>query len=322
MKAAVYRTYGPPEVVGIEDVERPIPAHDEVLVRVVASTLCTADWRLRKPDPPLVGWVMNGFPHPTKIQILGMEFAGTVDSMGRNVTVSKTGDRVFGATWKFGAHADYVAVPERSIARMPESVTFKEAAALPYGGTSALYFLKQAGILAGQRVLIYGASGSVGTAAVQLAKYFGADVTGVCSTANLQLVSSLGADEVIDYTKNDFSKCSRIYDVVHDTVGKSGLRRGMRALRRGGVYILPGPVWAGPEAAVGAVWAKTTGACRIIGGVARAGVTALHFIAELVETGKFKPVIDRCFALTEIAEAHRYAETGHKKGNVVIAVAE
>ncbi|HUE85387.1 MAG TPA: NAD(P)-dependent alcohol dehydrogenase [Vicinamibacterales bacterium] len=194
MKAAVYRRYGPPEVVRIEDVEKPVPLDDEVLVRIIASTLCTGDWRLRRPDPLPVGWFMNGFPRPKRIRILGMEFAGTIDSIGKNVTGLKVGDRVFGASWRFGAHAEYACVPaEGSIAKMPYNASFEEAAAIPYGGASALYYLKSAGVKSGQRVLIYGASGSVGTASVQLAKYFGASVTGVCSTASLEVVKSLGA---------------------------------------------------------------------------------------------------------------------------------
>jgi NADPH:quinone reductase-like Zn-dependent oxidoreductase len=320
MKAAVYRTYGPPEVVGIEDVEKPAPLDDEALVRIGASTLCTADWRLRKPDPLPVGWFMNGFPRPKRIKILGMEFAGTVDSIGKNVTGLKVGDRVFGASWRFGAHAEYACFPERSIAKIPHNASFEEAAAIPYGGTSALYFLKRAGVKAGQKVLIYGASGSVGTASVQLAKYFGASVTGVCSTASVGLVKSLGAADVIDYTKDDFSNAGRIYDVIHDTVGKSGFSRSMHAIKRGGVYILPGPVWVGLEGALGAIWAKMTGSCKVIGGVAQGGVPALDFLAKLVDTGEFRPVIDRCYPLASIAEAHRYAEAGHKKGNVVITI--
>jgi NADPH:quinone reductase-like Zn-dependent oxidoreductase len=320
MKAAVYRKYGPPEVVRIEDVEKPAPLDGEVLVRISASTLCTGDWRLRRPDPRPVGWFMNGFPRPKRIRILGMEFAGTVDSMGKSVTGVTVGDRVFGASWRFGAHAEYACFPDRSIAKIPNTVSFEEAAAIPYGGASALYFLRRAGVKAGHKVLIYGASGSVGTAAVQLAKYFGASVTGVCSTANVGLVKSLGAADVIDYTKDDFSDAGRIYDVIHDTVGKSGFWRSMHALKRGGVYVLPGPVWAGLESALGAIWAKMTGSCKVIGGVAQGGVPALDFLATLVETGKFRPVIDRCYPLASIAEAHRYAEAGHKKGNVIVTI--
>jgi NADPH:quinone reductase-like Zn-dependent oxidoreductase len=320
MKAAVYRRYGPPEVIRIEQIEKPVPADDEVIVRIVASTVCTADWRARQPDPALLGWVMNGFPRPKKINVLGMEFAGTIDAIGRDVTRFKVGDRVFGATGlRFGAHAEYARVPQDGdcMTRMPNNASFGEAAAIPYGGT-ALGFLRAAGIKAGQRVLIYGASGSVGTAAVQIAKHFGAHVTGVCSTANVRLVRSLGADAVIDYTRDDFSKAGPIYDIVHDTVDKSGFWRSLRALKRGGAYVMIGP---GLVPLSGGLWAKVTGAGKVIGIMPRFGVTELDYLKELVERAKFRPVIDRHYPLTQIAEAHRYAQAGHKKGNVVIDVA-
>jgi NADPH:quinone reductase-like Zn-dependent oxidoreductase len=321
VKAAVYRKYGPPEVVQIEEVEKPVPADNEVLLRIVASTVSAADWRLRRPDPLPVGWFMNGFPRPKKINILGMEFAGTVDSIGKDVTRFKAGDRIFGLTWRFGGHAEYACLSQDlTVTKMPDSATFEEAAAIPFGGISALHFLKRAGIKAGQKVLIYGASGSVGTAAVQLAKHFGAHVTAVCSTANLGLVRSLGADEVIDYTKDDFSRAGRVYDIIHDTVGKTHFARSVRALKRDGAYIDAGP---GLSRVFGGLWARLTGAGRVkvIGAVAQGGVPALDFLKELVENGEFRPVIDRRYPLVDIAEAHRYAEAGHKKGNVVINIA-
>lgn len=317
MKAAVYRKYGPPEVIQIEEVDKPIPADNEVLVRVVASTVCAADWRLRKPDPLPVGWLMNGFPRPRKINILGMEFAGTVDSTGKEVTRFNVGDRVFGMTgFRFGTHAEYARLfQNRGLTIMPYNASFEEAAVIPFGGISALHFLRKAGIDAGQEVLIYGASGSVGTAAVQLAKHFGARVTAVCSTANVGLVKSLGADAVIDYTKDDFSKAGRVYDIIYYTVGESSFVRKMRALKRGGVLVEAGP---GLSSVFGGLWAKVTGAGTVIGAVAQGDVPELDFLRELVERGEFRPVIDRRYSLSEIAEAHRYAETGHKKGNVVI----
>jgi NADPH:quinone reductase-like Zn-dependent oxidoreductase len=318
MKAAVYREYGPPEVIQIEEVERPVPANNEVLVRIVASTVCTADWRGRRPDPAVLGWLMNGFPRPKRINVLGMELAGTVDSTGKDVTRFKVGDRVFGFTgFRFGAHAEYAGIPEDYLARMPNNTSFAEAAAIPYGGT-ALGFLRAAGIKPGQEVLIHGASGSVGTAAVQLAKHFGARVTAVCSTTNIALVKSLGADEVIDYTKDDFSKGGRRYDVIHDTVDKSGFWRSIRALKRGGVFVMVGP---GPTPILGGLWTKITGAGRVIGIMPRFGVEELEFLRDLAEHGKFRPVIDRHYPLADIAEAHRYAEGGHKKGNIVIDIA-
>src|SRR5687767_9478667 len=185
MKAAVYREYGPPEVVRIEDVPKPAAGDGEVVVRIVASTLCTADWRLRRPSPAPMGWVFNGFRRPKKIHVLGMEFAGTVDAMGKGVTQFKGGERVFGASWRFGSHAEYACFPERSLALIPEGVGFAEAAAIPYGGLTALHFLKLARIKAGDNVLVRGASGCVGSAVVQIAKHFGARVTGMCSSANV-----------------------------------------------------------------------------------------------------------------------------------------
>jgi NADPH:quinone reductase-like Zn-dependent oxidoreductase len=320
MKAAVYRKYGPPEVVQIEEVEKPSPEGNEFLLRIVASTVCAADWRLRKPDPPPVGWFMNGFPRPKKINILGMEFAGTVDLIGKDVTRFKVGDRVFGLTWRFGGHAEYARLSQDlAVTKMPYNVSFEEAAAIPFGGISALHFLENAGIKEGQKVLIYGASGSVGTAAIQIAKYFGAHVTAVCSSANVGLVKRLGADEVIDYMKDDFSKAGRIYDIIHDTVGKTHFARSMQALKRGGVYIDAGP---GMSSVFGLGWARLSGAgkIKVIGTVAQGGVPELDFLSELIKNGEFRPVIDRRYPLADIAEAHRYAEAGHKKGNVIINI--
>lgn len=318
MKAAVYRVYGSPAVLQIEEVDKPVPADDEVLVRIIASTVSAADWRLRKPEPFFVGWFMNGFPKPKKVHILGMEFAGTVDAIGSRVTRFQVGDRVFGLTWRYGAHAEYALRPhDGTLTKMPNNASFEEAAAIPFGGISALYFLKQARIKSGHKVLIYGASGSVGTAAVQIAKHFGAHVTAVCRTTNWGLVKSLGADEVIDYTKDDFSKGGRVYDIIYDTVGKGSFWQSMRALKRPGIKIEAGP---GLESILGGVWAKFTGAGKVIGGVAKGGIPALEFLKELFEKGELRAVIDRRFPLADIAEAHHYAESGHKKGNVVIQI--
>jgi NADPH:quinone reductase-like Zn-dependent oxidoreductase len=319
LKAAVYRRYGPPDVLQIEDVEEPVPKDNEVLVRIVATTVCAADWRLRKADPFFIRF-MNGLWRPKKIPTLGMEFAGKVESVGKAVTHFAIGDEVFGATgFKFGAYAEYVCVPEgRTLAIKPDNITHEEAAAVWFGGISALHFLRKAKIQAGQKVLIYGASGSVGTFAVQLAKHFGAQVTGVCSAANLDLVKSLGADEVIDYTRDDFSKAGRIYDIVLDTVGKSGFRRSMKSLKRGGFYVLvAGPLWS---SWFGGMWAAATGAGKVVSGIASGGPEAQTFLKGLIEVGKLRTVIDRCYPLEQIAEAHRYVEAGHKKGNVIVNI--
>jgi NADPH:quinone reductase-like Zn-dependent oxidoreductase len=321
VKAAVYSRYGPPDVLEIKDVEKPVPGNDEVLVRVRASTVCAADWRMRKADPFIVRF-MNGLWSPKKIHILGIEFAGVVESVGKAVTGFREGDQVFGATgFNFGAHAEYVRVPQRGVAIKPVNMTFEEAAAVLFGGVSALCFLRRAKIEPGQKVLVYGASGSVGVFAVQLAKHFGARVTAVCSTANLQLVKSLGADDVVDYTQDDFSAAGRIYDVVFDAVGKSGFARSLRSLKRGAFYVRVGPS-GGALSLVGdtlrGLWISMTGAAKIIGGIASAAPGDLGFLKDLIEAGKLRTVIDRRYPLHDIAEAHRYTEAGHKKGHVVV----
>ena len=319
MKAAVYTRYGPPDVVHIAEVEKPAPKDNEILVRVRATTVCAADWRLRSADPFLVR-LMNGLFKP-KINVLGAEFSGVVESVGKNVTRFRAGDDVFGSPgFKFGAHAEYVCVTESALVMKPSTVTHEEAAAVLFGGISALHFLRRANVQAGQKVLVYGASGSVGVFAVQLAKHFGAHVTGVCSTANLEMVKSLGADDVVDYTTDDFSRAGRVYDVIVDTVGKSGFARSVTSLKRGGSYVLvavPRPLF---EAARGSMLAAITGSAKVIGGVARVAEGDLSFLAGLIENRKLRTVIDRLYPLEQIVEAHRYAEAGHKKGHVVIVI--
>ncbi len=321
MRAAVYTRYGPPEVLSIEEVKKPVPRDNEVLVRVHGATVCAADWRMRKADPFLIRF-MNGFRAP-KIHILGTEFAGTVESTGKTVTRFRVGDQVFGSTgFKFGTHAEYVCVPEDgSIAVKPVNMPLDEAAAILFGGVSALHFLRKAKVQAGQEVLIYGASGSVGVFAVQLAKHFGAHVTAVCSAANLDMVKSLGADEVVDYTTEDFSKAGRVYDVVFDTVGKSGFSRSLKCLKRGGAYVLvggSGRLSSIFELVFRGMFVSLTGAARVISGVARSAPGDQSFLKGLIEAGKLRTVIVRRYPLDEIAEAHRHAEAGHKKGHVVV----
>src|SRR5438477_4351557 len=325
MKAAVFTRYGPPDVLEIKDVAKPVPGNNEVLVRIHATTVCEADWRLRKADPFIVR-LMNGLWSP-RIQILGMELAGKVESVGKAVTRFREGDHVFGATgFKFGAHAEYACLPQDGLLEIkPANMTFEEAAAVPFGAVTALHFLRKAKIQAGQKVLVYGASGSVGVFAVQLAKHFGAHVTGVCSTANLDLVKSLGADEVIDYTREDFSTAGPVYDIVFDTVGKSGFARSLKSLKRDGFYVVIAPS-GGLASVVGdilrGIWMSMTGAAKVIGGMARAAPGDLAFLKGLIESGKLRTVIDRRYSLDEIAEAHRHAEAGHKKGHVVILLAQ
>ena len=322
MKAAVYRRYGPPEVVQIKNVEKPVPKDNEVLVRIHATTVSAADWRMRRAVP-FIARFMNGLWGPKKIHILGMEFAGKIESAGKAVSRFGAGNEVFGSTgFKFGAHAEYVCLPEGALLTIkPVNMTFEEAAAVLFGGMSALHFLRKAKIQTGQNVLVYGASGSVGVFAVQLAKHFGARVTGVCSTANLDLVKSLGADEVVDYTREDFSRAGRVYDIVFDTVGKSGFSRSLKSLKRGGFYVRVGG--SGRLSSIlgdilRGMLISITGVAKVIGGVARGNGGDLSFLKGLIEAGKLRTVIDRRYSLDEIAEAHRHAEAGHKNGHVVI----
>ena len=324
MKAAVYTRYGPPDVLEIKDVEKPVPGDHEVLVRIHATTVCAADWRLRRADPFIVRFI-NGLWGPRRIHILGMEFAGEIESVGKAVTRFGKDDQVFGATgFKFGAHAEYVCLSEGALlAKKPANMTFEEAAAVLFGGVTALHFLRKAKIKPGQKVLVYGASGSVGVFAVQLAKNFGARVTGVCSSANLDLVRSLGADEVVDYTRDDFSRAGPIYDIVFDAHGKSGFSRSLKSIKRGACYVRVGPS-GGMLSFLGDIlrgmWISLTGAAKVIGGVTRSAVEDLAFLKELIEAGKLRTVIDKRYSLDEIAEAHRHAEAGHKKGHVVIVL--
>jgi NADPH:quinone reductase-like Zn-dependent oxidoreductase len=324
MRAAVYTRYGPPDVVQIKVVEKPVPKDNEVLVRIHATTVCAADWRLRKADPFFIR-LMNGLTRPKKINVLGMEFAGTVESVGKTVTRFHAGDQVFGSTgFKLGAHAEYLCLPQDgALATKPNNMTPEEAAAVLFGAISALHFLRKARIQAGQNVLIYGASGSVGVFAVQLAKHFGTHVTGVCSTANLDLVKSLGADAVVDYTRDDFSKAGRVYDIVLDTVGKSGFSRSLRSLKRGGSYARvggSGRLLSILGGMLRGMWVSLTGAAKVISGVARGTAEDQSFLKGLIEAGKLQTVIDRRYSLDQIAEAHSYAEAGHKRGHVVIVL--
>ncbi len=322
MKAVICTKYGPPEVLELKDVEKPVPKDNEILIKVHATTVTSADIRIRGFRVPLSFWlparIALGFRSP-KIDILGAELAGEIESVGKDVKKFKTGDQVFAYPGHHGGgYAEYTCMGgDSAIAKKPKNLTYEEAAAVPFGGNTALHFLKQADIRDGQKVLIYGASGSVGTYAVQLAKYFGAEVTGVCSTSNIELVKSLGADMVIDYTKEDFSKNGEIYDVIFDTVGKSSISDCMKSLQKEGIYL---QAVATPTTSLRMRWASIRNSKTLIGGTAVPKAENLNFLKELVETGDIKPVIDRKYPLEQIVEAHRYVDKGHKKGNVVITV--
>ncbi len=325
MKAVVCTGYGPPEVLQLQEVEKPVPADNEILVKVRATTVTAGDVRIRGFSVPILFWLpfrmQVGLLRP-KDPILGVEFAGDVEALGKDVTRFKEGDRVFGTPpWmRFGTYAEYLCVPEDDmVASKPANLTYEEAAAVPFMGLGALYFLREGNIQSGDRVLIYGASGSLGTNAVQLAKHFGAEVTGVCSTKNLEMVKSLGADRVIDYTKEDFAASGEIYDVVFEAVGKSSFSACIQSLKEGGVLLTANP---GLSDMVRAKWTSMRSSKKVIGGTAHTSPQDLMFLKELVEAGKLRPVIDRRYPLEQIVEAHRYVDTGHKKGNVVITVAQ
>ena len=328
MKAIVWTKYGPADVLQLQEVEKPTPKDKEVLIRIHATTVTAGDCELRDLKLPILFRlpmrIYVGLIKPTRITILGMEFAGEIESVGRDVTRFRQGDQVFGATgFGMGAYAEYICLPEEPEAmegvliKKADNISYEEVAAVPIGGLEALHFLRKANIQSGQKVLVFGAGGSIGTFAVQLAKSFGAEVTGVDSTGKLDTLRSIGADHVIDYTQQDFTQNGQTYDVIFDVVGRSSFSRCIRSLTQNGRYLLANP---GLSQMMRAPWTSMSSSKKVIFGAASHKTEDLIFLKELIEAGKIKPVIDRRYPLEQIVEAHRYVETGQKKGNVVITL--
>jgi NADPH:quinone reductase-like Zn-dependent oxidoreductase len=322
MKAVVQTKYGPPDVLQVQEVEKPLPKDDEILIKIHATSVTAAHCAIRKG--PISGRLVTGLTKP-KNPTPGTDLAGEVEAVGQDVKRFRKGDPVFGSTdLGFGSYAEYICVPEDDVlALKPANMNYEQAAAILEGATTALAFLRDKGhIQSGHRVLINGASGGIGTAAVQLAKHFGAHVTGVCSTANVDMVKSLGADEVIDYSQEDFTQNEQTYDIIFDTVGKSSYARCKDSLKRDGVYLSP---VLGLPILLQMLWTSKIGSKKAI--ITLTGLRPasekkkdLAFLKEFVEAGKLRAVVDRSYSLQQAAEAHRYVETGHKRGNIVISI--
>ena len=318
MKAAIFQQYGPPEVMQVVEMETPIPKDNEVLIRVHATTVTSGDARVRRADPFLVR-LFFGLRYPKK-QMLGSELAGEVVAVGKDVAALKIGDRVLaykGAD--IGASAEYVTMPEDGLlATIPEQISYEDAASITFGGTASLFFLEQQGeIQPGHKILIYGASGALGVAGVQLAKYFGAEVTAVCSTKHIDLMKSLGADHVVDYTKKDFTQSGKKYDLIYDTIGKSPFAGSVKSLNREGRYLRA--VHMTPGALLKGLWTSLTTKKKVLGGVAYERRQDILLLRDLLVEGKLTAVIDSRYPVEQIAEAHRHVDRGHKQGSVIVS---
>ena len=320
MKAITYKKYGSPDVLQIEEVIKPSPKNNEILIKIHATTVTSGDWRVRSLNVPVgfgfISRLVFGVLRPRQ-PVLGTELAGEIESVGKDVKNFKAGDQVFAFSGAaMGCYAEYKCMPENgAVSLKPANLTYDEAAALSFGGTTALDFFRRGKLQRGEKVLVNGASGGVGTAAVQLAKHFGAEVTGVCSTTNIELVKSIGAHHVIDYTKEDFSGNGITFDIIVDTVGTAPYNKIKDSLNEKGRLLM---VLGGLPDMLQIPWVLMTSNKKIIAGPASERAEDLHFLANLAEKGEFKPVIDRRYPFEQIAEAHRYVDTGRKKGNVVI----
>jgi len=318
MRAIVCREYGKPEVLKLENIAKPVPKNNEILVKIISTAVNSGDLRLRRADP----WAVRLFFGLTKPKnpVLGGVFSGEIEAIGKSVSRYKVGDKIFGATgMTFGAYAEYKCLVDSGIFSLkPENISHAQASVIPFGGTTALHFLRKANITPGQQILVYGASGSVGTAAVQLAKYYGGEVTAVCSTTNVELMKSLGASEVIDYTKENFTKNEKEYDVIFETVNKLSFADSIKCLKPTGILILGASEFPGM---IKGLWTNITCKQKVITGMISQKSEDILFLKGLIEKGKLKAVIDKSYMLEEMADAHAYAELGHKKGNIAISVA-
>jgi NADPH:quinone reductase-like Zn-dependent oxidoreductase len=329
MKAMVWTKYGSPDVLQLKEVEKPTPRDNEVLIRIYATTVTAGDCEMRSLKFPiylsLPMRLWRGLLRPRGISILGTELAGEIEAIGKDVKRFHEGEQVFGSTGlSLGANAEYTCLPEEpgemegGVAIKPANMTYEEAATVPFGGRDALHFLRLGNLQRGQKILINGAGGSIGTFAVQLAKYFGAEVTAVDSTRKLDMLRSIGADHVIDYTQEDFTQNGVIYDVIFDVVGTLSLSRSARSIAQNGTYLLANPVRG---QMVRGPWTRMTSSKKVVMQTASGTIADLVFLRRLIEEGAIKTVIDRTYPLEQIVEAHRYVETGRKQGNLVITVA-
>jgi NADPH:quinone reductase-like Zn-dependent oxidoreductase len=328
MKAAVWTKYGPPEVLEVREVEKPAPKDNELLIKIYATTVTAGDCEMRRQDfpfylaLPMRAW--TGLLKPKAGSIMGTELAGEVEAVGKDVKRFKAGDQAFGAAgMSLGTNAQYICLSEEGsetgggVAIKPANMSYEEAATVPFGGRDALHFLRLGDLQRGQKILINGAGGSIGTFAIQLAKEFGLEVTAVDSTAKLEMLRAIGADHVVDYTREDFTQNGRVYDAIFDVVGTLSFSRTKGSIKPDGVYLLANPIRG---QLLRGTWARLTGGPKVMMQTASGTVEDLHYLRDMVEAGKLKTIIDRTYPLEEIVEAHRYVETGAKQGNVVITV--